>query len=88
MTGVRPQPRAFHADGCGRLRQACGILLLLLLVVPLAGCLLPLASDLGMAHSALHHYHLFKPVLTESPPDNPPSDSSGPMLSTTTEIGP
>lgn len=43
------------------------MLIVVLLVMPLGGCLLPLASDLGLAHTFLHHHHLFKPVLSELP---------------------
>lgn len=78
MIGAQPQPGATKAalrrDRFGR---GLAIVLTLLLISSLPGCLLPLASDLGLAHSLIHH-HLFKPVLPEFPPsDDPAADAEG-----------
>lgn len=59
---------------------------IVLLLAPLTGCLIPLASDLGLAHSYLNHHHLFKPVLPELPADaQTAGDSDQPVVPTTAE---
>jgi hypothetical protein len=42
-------------------------------MAPLTGCLIPLVSDLGMAHSYLNHHHVFKPDLSELPTVDEPA---------------
>jgi hypothetical protein len=83
VTGASPQPGANHAAiRRERFRRATGLLIIALLVMPLGGCLLPLASDLGLAHTFLQHHHLFKPVLSELPiGDEPPGDRRTPPKS-------
>lgn len=57
---------------------------IVLLLAPLTGCLIPLASDLGLAHSYLNHHHLFKPVLPELPTDaQTAGDPEQPVVPTT-----
>lgn len=75
VIGAQPQPGATKAaSGRDWFGRGLAIVLSLLLISPLAGCLLPFASDLGLAHSLIHH-HLFKPVLPElSTSDDPPAD--------------
>lgn len=73
MIGAQPQPGATNAaSGRDWFGRGLAIVLSLLLISPLVGCLLPLASDLGLAHSLIHH-HLFKPVLPELPPSGDPA---------------
>lgn len=87
VIGAQPQPGATKAalrrDRFGR---GLAIVLILLLISPLAGCLLPFASDLGLAHSLIHH-HLFKPVLPELPiSDGPAAEPEDVVLRATDDV--
>ncbi|HJT31800.1 MAG TPA: hypothetical protein VJ783_07080 [Pirellulales bacterium] len=87
MIGAQPQPGANKAAlRCDRFGRGLAVALILLLISPLTGCLLPLASDLGLAHSLIHH-HLFKPVLPELPTsDDPAADAEGLMDRPTDDV--
>lgn len=88
MTGAPPQPGTPRAPGRQRSCRAARLLLVVGLVLPLGGCLIPLASDLGMAHSYLHHHHLLKPVLPElSADEQPPCSADIEMLGATKTDG-
>lgn len=78
VIGAQPQPGATKAAlRRGRFGRGLAVVLILLLISPLAGCLLPFASDLGLAHSLIHH-HLFKPILPEfATSDDPAADAEG-----------
>lgn len=89
MIGAQPQPGATKAaSGRDWFGRGLAIVLSLLLISPLAGCLLPFASDLGLAHSLIHH-HLFKPVLPElSTNDAPPADAEDLVYRATDDVTP